>query len=346
MYKFGASASYTDVAPTKIHREVDVRSDSEPGPDAGKDQCRIGIALPLAGRNDDPSEFVAELIAEVQAADAAGFDVCLIPEHHRGPRTSIVAPLTLAAAIAAVTSRIRIGPGVLVLPVHHPLHVAEQLTMIDQVAPGRVVLGVGTGYQAEDFEPFGIDHARRGRLMDAALKELDRLMGPEGVTPSPSTRPPVWVGAWSDIGLRRAARQGDGWIADPIRTVSEVKAMSQRYRELAGGAGTVVVMREAWIDEGADPAASFAPIIEPVFRYYRRHGAADLATAFAELAEDRFVVGSAPACAHQVREIADATDADIVVLTVRHPGGPTHAEVLAGITALGEAWANVGTVAG
>ena len=84
----------------------------------------LGIALPLATRGDDATSFTRELIAEVVAADEAGFDFCLVPEHHGGPRASIVAPLTLCAALAAVTSRIRIGPGILILPAHHPLHVA------------------------------------------------------------------------------------------------------------------------------------------------------------------------------------------------------------------------------
>jgi alkanesulfonate monooxygenase SsuD/methylene tetrahydromethanopterin reductase-like flavin-dependent oxidoreductase (luciferase family) len=298
----------------------------------------LGIGLPLAGQGDDPAAFVAELIDEVEAAEAAGFDLCLVPEHHHGPRTSIVAPLTLSAAIAATTSRIRVGPGVLVLPVHHPVHVAEQLTMIDQLAPGRALLGVGTGYQPEDFAEFGVDPAERGRRTDAALDELRRLLGPEGITPPPSVRPPVWVGAWSKVGLRRAAERADGWIADPIRTISEAAEMAERYRELAGPEGTVVVMREAFVDDGPDPAAAYAPIIGPVFRYYRRHGAAELPEDFAALAEDRFVIGSAAECAAQVREIAARTGADAVVLTLRQPGGPSHEAVLAGIAGLGAAW--------
>jgi alkanesulfonate monooxygenase SsuD/methylene tetrahydromethanopterin reductase-like flavin-dependent oxidoreductase (luciferase family) len=302
----------------------------------------LGIALPLAGRNEDPSTFVTELVDEVRAADAAGFDLCLVPEHHRGPRTSIVAPLTLCAAIAAVTTRIRVGPGVLVLPVHHPLHVAEQVTMIDQLAPGRVVLGVGTGYQPDDFAPFGVEHTERGRRMDAALGELERLLGDgdDAITPPASVRPPVWIGAWSDVGLRRAARC-DGWIADPIRTVSEVAAMADRFRDLGDGSGSVVVMREAWVDDAPDAADRFAAVIAPVFNYYRRNGAADLPEDPVALAEDRFVVGSAAACVEQVADIGARTGADVVVLTLRHPHGPSHDAVVGAIAALGRARVDV-----
>lgn len=304
----------------------------------------LGISLPLAGRGGDASRFARELVAEAVAADEAGFDLCLVPEHHRGPRTSIVAPLTLSAAIAAATTRLRVGPGILVLPVHHPFHVAEQLTMVDQVSAGRAVLGVGTGYQAEDFEPFGIDRAERGARFEAALEALGTLLGDgdEAIAPRPvqRPRPPILVGAWSNVGLRRAATLADGWIADPIRTVTEVAAMAARYRELsAQRPGSVVLMREAWIDDAPDAAERFAPVIEPVFRYYQRRGAAELPESFAGLAEDRFVIGDAAAAVAQVREMAARSDADTVVLAIRHPGGPDHETVVAAIRALGEAWA-------
>lgn len=299
----------------------------------------LGLALPLAGSGSDPARFLAELLDEVRAADSAGFDLCLIPEHHHGPPVSIVAPLALSAAVAALTERIRVGPGILVLPVHSPVHVAEQVTMIDQLSNGRAVLGVGAGYQGEDFQPFGIDPSTRGARFEAALGAVAKLLsGPEGVNPPPvqKPRPPIWVGAWSGVGVRRAARLADGWIADPIRTVSEVARMADCYRErLEGRSGTVIVMREAWVDERADARERFADVITPVFRYYHRRGAARVPDDFDELAHDRFVMGSPTACLEQVHEIAARTGASTVVLSLRHPGGPEHQKVLEGIAALG-----------
>jgi alkanesulfonate monooxygenase SsuD/methylene tetrahydromethanopterin reductase-like flavin-dependent oxidoreductase (luciferase family) len=282
----------------------------------------LGLALPLAGRGDDAAGFVAELVREVQAADEAGFELCLVPEHHGGPAASIVSPLTLCAALAAVTSSIRMGPGVIVLGVHDPLHVAEQVTMVDQLSGGRAVLGVGMGYQSSDFEPFGLDVADRRELFETRLERLSALLG--------SRRPPIWIGAWSAPGVRRAARVADGWIADPIRTVSEVAEMAALYRSF-GGSGSVVVMREAWVGEPAE----FEPVIDPVFRYYRRNGAAEIPADFGAYAADRFVMGAASECAAQVEEIAARTGADVVVLTLRQPGGPPHERVLESIRELG-----------
>jgi alkanesulfonate monooxygenase SsuD/methylene tetrahydromethanopterin reductase-like flavin-dependent oxidoreductase (luciferase family) len=164
--------------------------------------------------------------------------------------------------------------------------------------------------------------------------------------PSPRTRPrpPVWMGSWSPAGVRRAARWCDGWIADPIRTVAEVREMAARYRSAVPPdteRGTVVVMREAWVDDDEHVARrNFAQVIEPVFGYYRRRGALDEDHAdFDSLAADRFVLGDAEQCAAGVAEVARETGADLVVLHLRHPGGPGHPEVLARIRALGAALA-------
>jgi alkanesulfonate monooxygenase SsuD/methylene tetrahydromethanopterin reductase-like flavin-dependent oxidoreductase (luciferase family) len=301
----------------------------------------LGLALPLAARDADPADFIAEVLAEGRAADAAGFDLCLVSDHHGGPAASVVAPLTLCAALAATTERIRIGPGVLVLPVHDPLHVAEQVTLIDQISRGRAVLGVGTGYQQEDFDAFGFDRAQRGPRFETALTEVGRLLGEDGAlhpVPVQRPRPPIWVGAWSAVGLRRAAQLGDGWIADPVRSISEVGAMAARYREACGDTpGDVVVMREAWVDDAPGAAERFADAIMPVFRYYGRRGAAEFPDTFAALAEDRFVFGSAQACLEQVDVIAAATGASAVVLTLRQPGGPGHEAALRAIAAVGAA---------
>jgi alkanesulfonate monooxygenase SsuD/methylene tetrahydromethanopterin reductase-like flavin-dependent oxidoreductase (luciferase family) len=303
---------------------------------------KLGLALPLAASQGDARTFVSELIEEVRVADDAGFDLCLVPEHHIGPRASIVAPLTLSAALAAVTSRIRIGPGIVILAAHHPLHVAEQVTMVDQISGGRAVLGVGAGYQPADLEPFGVDPSERGARFEESLRAVTELLSGGALSPRPVQEPgpPVWVGAWAKAGLRRAAEIADGWIADPIRTVEEVAEMAERYRELRGErSGTIVVMREAWIDAAPGAAERFEPVIAPVFSYYRRNGAAEIPEDFDELARDRFVMGSPEECAEQVADIAARTGADIVALTVRHPDGPRHAQVIEGIRAVGAAWA-------
>jgi alkanesulfonate monooxygenase SsuD/methylene tetrahydromethanopterin reductase-like flavin-dependent oxidoreductase (luciferase family) len=326
---------------------------------------RVGIALPLTAKVPSVGRLLDELTEEVIVAEAVGFDLVMIPEHHQGPAIGYSSPLTVATLLAARTQTIQIATGVLVLPAYHPLHVAEAVTMLDHISGGRFVLGVGAGYQPADLEPFGVAMPTRAAAMEESLEALRLLLtqdqaayaghhvafGPVRLRPRPLTEPApaVWLGSWSPAGVRRAARLCDGWIADPIRTVTEVAEMAAAYRFAACGpgtqAGTTVVMREAWLDDSEAAARrNFASVIEPVFEYYRRRGAgAQSHDSFGELAADRFVFGDADRCAAVVREVSERTGADAVTLHLRHPGGPSHSETLARIRALGEAlWSQPG----
>lgn len=334
---------------------------TDPLSDRSARRPSVGISLPLTGRVGEVGQLLAELTDEVRLAEKVGFDLVLIPEHRQGPRITYCSPLTVAAHVLASTSKIQVATGVLVLPAHHPIHLAESLTMLDHLSGGRFRLGVGAGYQAADLEPFGRQLPDRGRLVEESLAALRSLMTEEEadfrgdfvdfdgfkLRPRPLTPqgPPVWMGSWSKAGIRRAATLCDGWIADPIRTVTEVAEMARHYRAAAEDASaasrSVVVMREAWIDDDAKRARqAFADVIVPVFDYYRRRGAlSDTASTFDELAADRFVIGDPALCANDVDDITRRTGADSVVLQLRHPGGPDHERVMDGIRGLGAALA-------
>jgi probable F420-dependent oxidoreductase len=322
----------------------------------------IGLSLPLTGRVASVRQLIDQLMAEVALAESLGFQLVSIPEHRQGPAITYSSPLTLASHMLAGTSRIQVATGVLVLPAHHPIHIAEAVTMLDHLSSGRFALGVGAGYQPVDLEPFGRQLPERGRVLDESLEALTALLTDDEASyegsyfsfdrvrlrprPVSRPRPPIWMGSWSRAGIRRAARLCDGWIADPIRTVTEVETMTRHYREAAedsNAAGrSVVVMREAWVDDNESAARrNFASAIMPVFDYYRRRGALDdSATTFDELAADRFVMGDPAQCVQAVHEITARTEADVVVLQLRHPDGPEHERVLDLIRGLGEALAS------
>lgn len=156
----------------------------------------------------------AECLAEVALADELGIDAVWLSEHHLTPDGLTSAPLVLAAALAARTSRIRIGTNVLVLPLHHPLRVAEEAALVDIVSGGRLVLGVGQGYAPAEFAAFGVSLKDRARLLEEGVRVLRSALatgrvGDLLVTPSPLRRVPVHVGGVTAAGLRRAARLGD-----------------------------------------------------------------------------------------------------------------------------------------
>src|ERR671925_1243755 len=120
-------------------------------------------------------------IAECERAEAAGFDSVWLGEHHN----SILlypAPLLGLAAIAARTRRVRLGTGVLLLPLYHPLAVAEEAAMVDVISGGRLILGLGAGYAPEEFSAFGISIKERGSRLEEGASLLRRLWTEEHVS--------------------------------------------------------------------------------------------------------------------------------------------------------------------
>ena len=129
----------------------------------------------------------------------------------------------LAAVAAKTTRRTRIGTLILLLPLHHPLRVAEDAAVVDLISGGRLDLGVAAGYRVEEFDVFGVPHAERGTRVDEALSILSGAWGDgpfthEGkafqfrnvnVTPKPLQTPlPVYMGGQSKPAVRRAAKHG------------------------------------------------------------------------------------------------------------------------------------------
>ena len=129
--------------------------------------------------------------------------------------------LPIAAAIARLTTRVRIGTWVLLLPLHNAIRVAEDAATVDILSNGRLDLGVGLGYKVEEFEGFGINRRHRASIMDESLEIITRTMAGESVTlngrhyqvkdvqvtPPPIQQPfPLWVGARPS--RQRGARRG------------------------------------------------------------------------------------------------------------------------------------------
>jgi probable F420-dependent oxidoreductase len=196
---------------------------------------------------DDPG--VDGCLALAEEAERLGFDSVWVNDHVVMPSgvTSrylynetgaspfrvdqhIYDPLAVMAAIGARTARVRIGTSVLVVPYRNPLVLAKQLSTIDRISHGRVVLGIGVGWMREEFDALGLSHLwdDRGAVTDefiAVCIDLWTQQGPSsfegrwvsyrdvGALPLPAQRPhiPVWVGGKTQPALRRVARYGNGY---------------------------------------------------------------------------------------------------------------------------------------
>ena len=144
------------------------------------------------------------------------------------PNFPIVDSLTVLTAIAAKTERIRLGTGILILPLRNPVILAKQLSSMDQLSEGRMIMGLASGWYKREFDACGIPYDKRGKLMDENLEIMNRLFTEEKVSgrymrheissavmyPKPRQKPrmPILIGGYVDKVLHRAGTAGDGWL--------------------------------------------------------------------------------------------------------------------------------------
>jgi probable F420-dependent oxidoreductase len=168
------------------------------------------------------------LIAYAIKAEGLGFDSIWVWDHiflGVDPPFPVLDALTTLAAVAARTSTIKLGTGVLVLPLRNPVVLAKELSSLDLIAGGRLLLGMAAGWYKREFDAVGVPFQQRGRLMDRNLEILRRLWTEEQVngeypphvlrgsnmSPKPSSVPVILIGGYVDRVLRRAALNG-GWL--------------------------------------------------------------------------------------------------------------------------------------
>lgn len=165
---------------------------------------------------------------------------------------SCLDPLGTLAFAAARTSTLGLGTSVLNLPWYRPLDLARRLATLDVLSGGRLRVGFGVGWSEDEYAGLGVPFRERGRLADEALDALLALWGEDPVAfrgagfdvaasqhgPKPVQRPhpPLYFAAYTDRGLRRIARYGDGWLPAGL-PLPVIEAMGQRLRELTEAAG-------------------------------------------------------------------------------------------------------------
>ena len=202
--------------------------------------------------------------------------------------------LTLMAALAARTARVKIGSYVLMPPLYDPVHLAEQAAMIDVLSRGRLILGVGVGYHADYFNHFGVPIRQREGRFEESLEILDTAWTSKGpvahhgkyydydaihVTPKPyqKPRPPIWIGAFGPKSIARAGRLGDVWGMAPFFDgFDTLKAQLDIYRRAAQQAGKrprVALLRDGWLASSMEEAeATFGRLWVEECKFYLRMG--------------------------------------------------------------------------
>jgi alkanesulfonate monooxygenase SsuD/methylene tetrahydromethanopterin reductase-like flavin-dependent oxidoreductase (luciferase family) len=171
---------------------------------------KLGVNVPNFGPGTDPGV----LREWARTVEGLGFDILMMSDHvtitpdvaTRYPEP-FYEPFTTLSWMAGITTRLRLGTTILVLPYRHPLLVARMTANLNQLSGGRLVLGVGVGWARQEFDALGVPFSARGRLTDEYLVTLrDAWRAEPG-----QAAIPVWVGGNSDAALRRTAELGDAW---------------------------------------------------------------------------------------------------------------------------------------
>jgi probable F420-dependent oxidoreductase len=226
-----------------------------------KDRISVGVSLPH--RSPEPIE--VEAVRRVaQRAEALGFSDLWVTENTLD-HVFCFDPVVVLTYATAVTTRIRLGASVVVLPVHNPVHVAHQWATLDYVSNGRAILGVGLGrdHHYEQFQTPREGRVRRFREAVELIRALwteqqvsyrgrifqlqDGTMAPK---PAQKPRPPIWMGVGHPDALRRTAAIADGW-------------MGSGGSSNAAFMRSVPLLRQALETAGRDPAAF--PVSKRVF---------------------------------------------------------------------------------
>jgi alkanesulfonate monooxygenase SsuD/methylene tetrahydromethanopterin reductase-like flavin-dependent oxidoreductase (luciferase family) len=197
---------------------------------------QLGVNVPNFGPGTRPGV----LRQWAQVAEGLGFSLLMVSDHvvitpdvagqYPAP---FYEPFTTLSWLAGITSRIRLGTTVLIVPYRHPLLVARMAANLSDLSGGRLILGTGVGWAAEEFGALGVPFAQRGRLTDDYLQAIRTAWQDE--TDYRPGQIPIWIGGNSDAGLRRAVRLGDAW--HPLRfTMPWLREAAGRLRQFAGEA--------------------------------------------------------------------------------------------------------------
>jgi probable F420-dependent oxidoreductase len=217
---------------------------------------RFGVVLPTY-----PAGATVDGVAQVaQTAERLGFssvwttDHVILPLGQAGPYAEILEPLLTLAYVAPLTSQVKLGISVIVVPQRNGVVLAKELATLDRLCGGRLIVGVGAGWSKEEFQMLGVGDRfqRRGAYLDETLRLWDHLWtNPEtsfqgmfydvgaaafGPGPLQPAGPPIWVGGSSEGARRRAGRFGSAWHPVGI-SASDLVQQSKLIRQAASEAG-------------------------------------------------------------------------------------------------------------
>ena len=313
--------------------------------------------IPIEG-----GRFYPEALEEVVRAEELGFDSVWMEEHHGVRDHYWPSPLPVLAGFATRTSRLTLGTDILVFPLYHPVRLAEDVALLDVISGGRFIFGTAIGYKPDEFALYDTPMEKRGARFEEGLALMKALWTEESVTfkgrhytvengrlePKPLSKPhpPIWIGGWGELTLKRAATLAQNWLPGPTADLSrllEGKRKFLAHRQAAGLTAPITewpLTRDVVIAESDREAREMAE--RHIMVAYQGEYAGGWKHPFIDasvtrdldgLMKDRFIIGGPQQCIAQIRRFVEAYGVTHLICRLFFPGLP-HAHILRELTLL------------
>ena len=305
--------------------------------------------FPVGG---DDAQHWQEMLEQVRWAEKLGFNSIMKGSHYTTNPLSEFQQVPFLSRIMDEAPSLRLIAGVVLLPLHKPLDIAEQFANIDVMSGGRLIFGVGIGYREVEFQAFGTTYKDSGPRLEENLEAIKRLWSEDKVSmtgshfelreavctikPVQKPLPPIWTGANEDVAIRRAARLTDAWFVNPHNRIETIARQMEVYKRELDTCGKPFptefpMRREVGVASSREKAMAMAkPYLEAKYNAYHEWGqdkvmpAGDnnFAIDFDELVQDRFLFGSPEEIAEQILDLIHRFGVNHFVMGVQFPGMP------------------------
>ncbi len=315
------------------------------------------FGLVLAGqylRGEPAAARAGEMLEQVQLARDLGFDSVWMVHHYLIDFLAFQ-PIPMLGRVAAEAGAMAIGTAIYVLPLQHPVEVAENFATLDALSGGRLILGVAQGYREEEFAAMGIPRRERATRFEEGVALLTRLWTEDAVDfrgryyrveratlamkPAQKPRPPIWIGATAEAGIARAAGLGDAWMIGPGVEFSKIRPQLDLYRDALRKLGKSAereypIFREVLVGPTeAEAREDAGQYLHGKYESYLRWGYVQ--TTFEQMLRDGFIVGDPAECIRGIQRYRDELGITYLLARVQWPGTPQEV-ALRGIRLLGE----------
>jgi alkanesulfonate monooxygenase SsuD/methylene tetrahydromethanopterin reductase-like flavin-dependent oxidoreductase (luciferase family) len=270
-----------------------------------------------------------EDLETAKRATALGYRIIARGSHYSTHPLQALQQIPYLAQVATIAPEAELLPGVVLLPLHTPLHVAEELATLDVISGGKLIFGAGIGYREVEFNAFGTTLKSAGKRFEECLTAVKRLWTEDFVSmdgsyfrldganctakPLQKPMPPIWIGANIDVGIRRAARMADAWLINPHNKLDTIAQQMEVYKRALDAARKpfprdLPMLREVFVAPSRDEAIRLArPYLEEKYKSYRAWGQDKVMPAgdhfdlgFEDLMQDRFLFGAPAEVAEQI----------------------------------------------